>query len=450
MDAGTGIGGFSKNREELVETKFDLFSKVPLETGVKKIIPQTFRPISTSSSQGPYSFVIPSDPEKLTHLGSLRLHGRMRIKKKDSNGLLTNLTIENISTVNNIFNSLWSSINTKLNGTEISDPTSTWYAYKAYLENLMSYSTASKENILSFKGYFKDTADQFDNVSADTQNLGFKNRKKMFEKSKWVYFCINLHIDITTLQRFLPPGIKIEIDLQRNSDAFCLLSDDVMDDGTIGYKIELDDLILSLDRIIPSESVEHFYHERIKHEHARTPIDRSLLKTYTVTKGRSELSEYNIISGMQLPEQVFVVIVDEDAHRGVIDKNPFNFKDYNITQASLVVNGVHEPPDKYKLDKDSGDIVDLYAQFLENSGVSIDDRDIGIPIHDYYGGSFILAWDRTQDRCNRYHRHIMESGSMSINIKTKTPLEKTVTVIIYASYTRDLEFDGDKVLTEAF
>ena len=40
MDAGTGIGGFSKNREELVETKFDLFSKVPLETGVKKIIPQ--------------------------------------------------------------------------------------------------------------------------------------------------------------------------------------------------------------------------------------------------------------------------------------------------------------------------------------------------------------------------------------------------------------------------
>ena len=175
MDAGTGIGGFSKNREELVETKFDLFSKVPLETGVKKTIPQTFRPISSSSSQGPYSFVIPSDPEKLTHLGSLRLHGRMCIKKKDSNGLLTNLSTENISTVNNIFNSLWSSINTKLNGTEISDPTSTWYAYKAYLENLMSYSTASKENILSFKGNFKDTAD-------DTKNLGFKNRKQMFEK----------------------------------------------------------------------------------------------------------------------------------------------------------------------------------------------------------------------------------------------------------------------------
>ena len=108
------------------------------------------------------------------------------------------------------------------------------------------------------------------------------------------------------------------------------------------------------------------------------------------------------------------------------------------------------PPDQYKLDKSTGDIADLYAQFLENTGISIDDREIGISIEDYYGGSFILAWDRTQDKCNRFHRHMMDSGSMSINIKTKTPLEKTVTVISYATYSRDLEFDGDRVLTEAF
>ena len=38
----------------------------------------------------------------------------------------------------------------------------------------------------------------------------------------------------------------------------------------------------------------------------RLPIDRSLLKTYTVTAGRSDLSEYNIITGNQLPEQVLL------------------------------------------------------------------------------------------------------------------------------------------------
>ena len=77
MDSGAGIGGFSKNQKEMVESKFDLFSDVEIETGVKKLIPQTFRPISTLSSQGPYSFVIPTDPDKFTDAGSFQINRRV-------------------------------------------------------------------------------------------------------------------------------------------------------------------------------------------------------------------------------------------------------------------------------------------------------------------------------------------------------------------------------------
>ena len=69
---------------------------------------------------------------------------------------------------------------------------------------------------------------------------------------------------------------------------------------------------------------------------------------------------------------------------------------------------------------------------------------------DYYGGSFMLVWDRTPDKCNRFHRHITDSGSISINLKTRKVLDRTVTVIIYATYSKDLVIDGDKVLTDAF
>ena len=91
----------------------------------------------------------------------------------------------------------------------------------------------------------------------------------------------------------------------------------------------------------------------------RLPIDRSLLKTYTVTLGHADLSEYNIINGAQLPEQVIVAIIDEYLHRGTIRKNPFNFKDYELTEASFVVNGVHEPQELYKLNMGAGDTVDM-------------------------------------------------------------------------------------------
>ena len=36
----------------------------------------------------------------------------------------------------------------------------------------------------------------------------------MFEKSEWKHFCINLHADITTIRKCIPPGVKIEIDLE--------------------------------------------------------------------------------------------------------------------------------------------------------------------------------------------------------------------------------------------
>ena len=453
MDAGIGIGGLNHENEEYTHSKFDLFGSTEYEVGVKKSISQSFRPMTSASSLGPFSFVIPSDPEKFTDAESLRLHGRMKIMKKEpSSDVLSNLNGEYVSPVNNIFNSLWSAVNVKLNGCDISDPSSKWYAYKAYFENHLSYSTSTKKNILPYKGYILDTIGKFDDVgnSSNTtasQNDGFIKRQELFATSRWVYFCINLHNDITTLRKHIPPGVKIEIDFERNPDSFCLLSDKQV----ANFQIELDDLRLTVNRIAAGDSILKYYHASLQNKlQPRLPIDRSMLKTYTVSSGNSDLSEYNIISGKQLPEQVIVAIVDEDAHRGVMNKNPFNFKDFNLTEASLVVNGVHEPQEVYKLNKSTGDKVDLYEHFLENTGISNDDREFGITMDDYYGGSFMLVWDRTPDKCNRFHRHVMDSGSMSINLKTSAPLGNTVTVIVYATYTKDLIIDGDRVITEAF
>ena len=174
------------------------------------------------------------------------------------------------------------------------------------------------------------------------------------------------------------------------------------------------------------------------------------MKTYTVSSGRLDLSEHNVISGRQLPDQIIIGIVGESAHRGVINKNPFNFQNFGIAEACLIVNGIREPPEIYKVDKDIGDQADLYASFLENVGVGTDDRECGITYDDYYGGSFLLVWDRTQDKCNRFHRHPPDSGSIDVHIKTKTALTETVTVVIYATYSADLLLDKDNVITPSF
>ena len=62
------------------------------------------------------------------------------------------------------------------------DPSFKWYAYKAYFENHLSYSSSNKNNILSFKGYLNDKVDKFNDVGVKSKdeasnNKGFLKRK---------------------------------------------------------------------------------------------------------------------------------------------------------------------------------------------------------------------------------------------------------------------------------
>ena len=121
-----------------------------------------------------------------------------------------------------------------------------------------------------------------------------------------------------------------------------------------------------------------------------------------------------------------------------------------MREASIVVNGVHEPSESYKLDITSGDKADLYASFLENTGVPSDVREFRISMTDYYGGNLLLVSDRSSDKCNRFLRHEMDSGSIDVNLKIREPLPNTVTVIIYATYSTDIHIDIDNNFINRF
>ena len=446
MDAGVGIGGHSKGEDEYASDSFDLFPNHDVENSIQSLSSIVIRPVNTYNSKGPIIFEIAPDPVKFTNAETFRLHGRMKITKQDG----TALTDQKVAPVNNIFHSIWSKVTVKVNDVDVGDSTSSWYPYKAYLENHLSYSKSAKEKIMSYKGYISDTAKKFDDVgtaSADSTNDGFNKRMKMFEKSKWVYFCININCDIATLRKYLPPNTKFEFQYERMDDNFCLLSAD----KTTKYAIQLDDMRMSFKRYAPSINVYREYISNLKQQKKPTlPIDRSLIKQYIVASGSTDLSHFNLIRGDQLPEQVIIGVVEQTAFNGDIAKNPFNFQNFDIREASLIVNGVHEPTELYKLNAAAEDKVDMFANFIENTGISTDDREFGISLDDFYGGSFLLAWDRTPDKCNRFHRHLMDSGSIDINIKLGTSLTKSVCVIVYATYSTDLFIDNQKIILKKF
>ena len=217
MDSGLGVGGLSLSSDEVASSAFDLFSPIEIDNSITKSTKIVTRPIATTTSRGPFKFAFPPDPEKWSDCETLRLSGKVKLLRKKDDGSIEdfNANLCEISTVNNFFQSLFSSVVCTINGAELTDPNGNWYPYKSYLETVLSYSKSTKEGRLQTSCFFQDDAGKFDEISAVDQtgkttvlstNSGYLSRKMFFDKSRTRYFNIPLHSDITTLRKYLPPN----------------------------------------------------------------------------------------------------------------------------------------------------------------------------------------------------------------------------------------------------
>ena len=134
----------------ICEWTFWFIKGVEIENSIAEVTRIVTRPVSVASSRGPFIFEIPAYPENFTEAESFRNHGQMRIRKRDASTIKGIIAIENVSTVNNIFHSLWGEVVVTINDVAINHPTISWYGHKAYFENPLSY---SKANLLQYRGF---------------------------------------------------------------------------------------------------------------------------------------------------------------------------------------------------------------------------------------------------------------------------------------------------------
>ena len=88
---------------------------------------------------------------------------------------------------------------------------------------------------------------------------------------------------------------------------------------------------------------------------------------------------------------------------------------------------------------------------MKNTGGSfIDSQSVNLTEDAYYGGQFMLAFDRTKSRDNRFRRTVPDSGTISINLKLASPLEENIVVVIYSTYTSQLDLNQEEVTTTTF
>ena len=317
---------------ECAKSELDLFTVPATQTSIESGGWVEYNPISSLADGAPIEFVVGGSGQDYIDLANTQLFVRVEIVQAN------NTAIDNthqVGPINMLLHSLFSEVDLKLNDTLISSTNNT-YPYRAYIETLLSYGPAAKGSQLTAALYYKDVARKMDDANplAATANGGLKKRHSFFNDGGVVDMIGSIHSDLFFQEKYLPSDVGIRLRLVRSKNSFCLMSDVQQ----AAFKIKLHDVKLLIRKIKLSPSVFVAHAKALEIGHAKYPIKRVVCKTFTIPRGNLDFTQENLFSG-QLPSRLVIGMVDNDAYNGSYEKNPFNFKNYNLTQIKVFLDG---------------------------------------------------------------------------------------------------------------
>ena len=422
---------------ECLKSELDIFSVPPTQTSIESGSYVEYNPISSITDGSPIEFVISGSGQDYIDLANTQLYVKLDVRKADNTAIVA---ASQVGPVNLLLHSLFSEVDVKLNDVLITSTNNT-YAYRAYLETLLTYGSESKSTQLSSSLYYKDTPDKMDDADplVATANVGLKKRYGYISEGKTVDMLGRLHTDLFYQQKFLPNDVTIRIRLIRSKNNFCLMSA-TPDDN---FKIHISDCKIFVRKVKLSPSVFVAHAKALERGNAKYPLHRVVCKTFTVPRGNLDCSQENLFSG-QLPTRLVIGWVDNDAFNGNYGKNPFNFKHYNLTQFKVYLDGQQQSIRPLEPDYVNGQYINAYMTLFTGTGKQFIDEGNQIHRDDYAKGYTLYAYDLTPDLGEDDHFNLIKEGNVRVDMKFSVALPNTINVIVYAEFENIIEIDRSR------
>lgn len=424
---------------ECTKSELDLFTVPPTQTSIESANYVEYNPISTINDGTPIEFVIGGSGQDYIDLANTQLFVTAKIVKADG----TNIeNASEVGPVNLLLQSLFSEIDIKVNGSLITSCNNT-YAYRSYLETLLSYGRDAKTSQLTGSLFYKDTATKFDTANpaapAANSNAGLVKRQSFFRGGGQVELIGRIHADLFFQDKYLPNDISLRIRLVRNKDAFCLMSS-TPDDN---YKINISACKIYVRKVKLSPSVFVAHAKALEVGNAKYPIRRVVCKTFTVPRGNLDFSQENLFTG-QLPTRLVLGCVDNDAYNGSYAKSPFNFKHFRMSQLKVFLDGQQQQIRPLELNYANNGYLAGYMTLFSGTGKQFRDEGCEIQRDEYPGGYALYAFDLTPDMAEEGHFNLIKEGNVRVDVKFDVGLPNTINVIAYAEFENIIEIDRSK------
>src|SRR5271163_2468301 len=289
---------------ECAKSELDIFLVPPTQTSTESGAWLEYNPISSIAEGTPIEFSISGSGQDYFDLANTQLFVHAQIQR--ANNTPINNTDE-VAPVNLFLHSLFSEVDVKLNDTLVSSTNNT-YAYRAYLESLLSYGPAAKNSHLTSALYYKDIAGHMEDADphdAQTLNTGLKSRHALIDAGRMIDMIGSIHSDIFMQEKYLPSDVSLRIRLVRTKNEFCLMSSVPVS----AFKVKILECKIFVRKVKLSPSVFLAHAKALEVGKAKYPIRRIIVKSVTVPRGNLDYSGESIFSG-QLPTRIVIALVD--------------------------------------------------------------------------------------------------------------------------------------------
>ena len=394
--------------------------------------------MASLDSGGPIEFQIPGSGDDCLDLANTMLHVHVKVTRANGDDLDL---IDPVGPVNNWLHLLFSLVDVYLNGTLMTPSTNT-YAYRAYIETLLSYGPDAKDTQLTGQLWHKDTATRMDAVEIVDRaagNAGFVARRANIVRSRTVDLMGRLHVDLFLQDKFLINGVDVKIRLVRSKPAFALMAGGANPD----YWINIVNATLFAKKATLNPTVQMAHIKALEKSTAKYPMRSVECKVYSFPAGARSHTHENLFLGT-LPKRLVLCCFDNDAYNGAYDKNPFHAKNNAINFHAVYVDGRQIPSKPFQPNFDDDLFVRSYMSLFTSTGKIWQDEGNGLTRSEFRHGYTFFCFDLTPDQCDGPCFHLVQNGNLRIELHFRNALLNTVNVIAYAEFESVLEIDKSR------
>jgi len=398
-------------------------------------------PLNPNQDATTFEYRAQGDGERSTDLSETYMMIEVGVDKADGTDREAD---DEIALSNNTFYTLFQQVLISFNGVDVT-PSNNTYHVKSYLETLLSYGAGAK-NQIEMGGWFQDTPGKIDTAAATS--LGYVERKKWIAAKKKACFIAKINLGLTNADQLIPNGVDIRFKFTKCKDSIILQQPAA---NAVVYKTVISKAVLYVRRIKLSP---HALVEQAKRFNTLGPatihVRDAEVRTYAIPTGMRNHKIENLCEG-QLPEQMVIGFVANDAYNGHKTKRFYNFQPYNISHLQVLRDGIQHPATPFKPSLTAGgNYIRAYHSLYVTTGKLSNDEALPFSMSDYIKGYTLFGFNFSPDLSTGELSQPRKSGSMSLEVNFSADLPEPVNVVVYMTFDRKIKIDKNRTALPDF